>query len=142
MSEKILLKFVSHRRLSVSLCLSLSLSTCFCCMHDMNADDYGRDNFLIMEALFGAGAYYLFPSAVNIPLFNAKGLLFALLIHISISETFFYLSHRLFHSGFLYQSYHSLHHSILVPQPYTGLSFPLSQSPSFSFFFHNPPPLS
>ncbi|XP_078438329.1 very-long-chain aldehyde decarbonylase GL1-1-like [Wolffia australiana] len=84
------------------------------------------DNFLILQAFIGVGAYYLIPSAGNVPLWNAKGLLTALLVHLTFSETLFYFSHRLFHTDFMFQRYHSLHHSVPVPQSYTaGLATPL-----------------
>ncbi|XP_078439971.1 very-long-chain aldehyde decarbonylase GL1-1-like [Wolffia australiana] len=84
------------------------------------------DNFLILQAFIGAGAYYLFPAADSLPLWNAKGLLYALLVHMTVSETLFYFSHRLFHTGFLYRRYHSLHHSVPVPQSHTaGLATPM-----------------
>ena len=80
----------------------------------------GRDNFLILQALIGGGAYYLFPTVDKLPLWNAKGLLHTLLLHVAVSETLFYLSHRLFHTDFLFRRYHSLHHSVPVLQSYTG----------------------
>ena len=80
-----------------------------------------------MQALIGAAAYHLFPAADELPLLNVKGLLCALLLHVTVSETLFYLSHRLFHTDFLFRRYHSLHHSVPVPQSYTG-SPPLTLS--------------
>lgn len=75
----------------------------------------------MLHAFVGAGVYCLFPSADGLPLWNSKGLLYALLVHMTLSETLFYFSHRLFHhSGFLYLRYHSLHHSVTVPQSHTG----------------------
>ncbi|CAA6670277.1 unnamed protein product [Spirodela intermedia] len=88
--------------------------------------EWDWDNFLILQAFIGAGAYYFFPSADNLPLWNAKGLFYALLLHVTVSETLFYLTHRLFHNGFLFRHYHSLHHSIPIPQSYTaGFATPL-----------------
>ena len=56
-----------------------------------------------MQALIGAAAYHLFPAADELPLLNVKGLLCALLLHVTVSETLFYLSHRLFHTDFLFR---------------------------------------
>ncbi|XP_078438039.1 very-long-chain aldehyde decarbonylase GL1-1-like [Wolffia australiana] len=84
------------------------------------------DNFLIMQAFIAGGAYYLFPSANNLPVWNAKGLITAFLLHATVSETLYYLSHRLLHTDFFFRHYHSVHHSVPVPQSYTaGLGTPL-----------------
>jgi hypothetical protein len=79
-----------------------------------------RDNFLIPQILMAATALYVLPSLRHLPLWDARGLAVAALVHVAVTEPLFYAVHRAFHSGHLYASYHSLHHSIKVPQPFTG----------------------
>ena len=118
--------YLSHTRFSlVPLCLislspalisgapSLLLILC-------GWTENGRDNFLILQAFIAAGVYHLFPSADHLPTWNTKGLFYALLLHTTVSESLFYISHRLLHTGILFHHYHSLHHSVPVPQSYTG----------------------
>jgi sterol desaturase/sphingolipid hydroxylase (fatty acid hydroxylase superfamily) len=81
-----------------------------------------RDNFLILECMIGAMAFFIFPSLRQLPLWNLTGVPIAILLHIAISEPLYYWAHRGFHRGSLFSNYHYLHHSIRVPQPCTGLS--------------------
>lgn len=79
-----------------------------------------RDNFLILQLLLAAMALYAFPSLRHLPLWDARGVAVALLLHVAATEPLFYLLHRALHRGRLFFDYHSLHHSSRVLQPYTG----------------------
>lgn len=79
-----------------------------------------RDNFLILHAFMAAMACYTFPFLGNLPFWNWRGGVFALLLHIGVSEPLYYWIHRKLHVGHLFTNYHSLHHSAVVPQPFTG----------------------
>nr|WDA53437.1 very-long-chain aldehyde decarbonylase eceriferum 3 [Erycina pusilla] len=83
-------------------------------------EEWDWDNFLIPQAFIGAMAVYLFPSLREIPLWDFKGFIFALLLHVGVSEPLFYCAHRAFHSGNLLKHYHSVHHSSPVPSSFTA----------------------
>ncbi|KAL6900870.1 hypothetical protein ACP4OV_005546 [Aristida adscensionis] len=84
------------------------------------------DNFLLLHFLMAAAAFQAFPSLGDLPLWDARGAALALLLHVAATEPLFYLLHRALHRGHLFSAYHSLHHSIKVPQPPTAaLATPL-----------------
>ncbi|XP_048228176.1 very-long-chain aldehyde decarbonylase CER3 isoform X3 [Ricinus communis] len=66
-------------------------------------------------------ACYMFPSLIeNVPLWNTKGLIAMLMLHVLISEPVYYWVHRYFHGSYLFPHYHSIHHSSPVLHPFTG----------------------
>ncbi|KAG8050149.1 hypothetical protein GUJ93_ZPchr0009g1013 [Zizania palustris] len=90
--------------------------------------EWDWDNFLILQAHLAAAAFYAFPSLLHLPSWDARGLAVAALLHVFATEPLFYVAHRAFHRGHLFSCYHSLHHSIKVPQPFTaGFATPLEQ---------------
>ncbi|KAK1316372.1 Protein ECERIFERUM 3 [Acorus calamus] len=84
--------------------------------------EWDWDDFILFQALLAFMAYYTFPSLVDLPLWDLKGCLFALLLHMVVSEPLYYCMHRLLHTDHLFKHYHSLHHSSPVPQPFTAAS--------------------
>lgn len=92
--------------------LSLFLSTYFVI--------FCRDNFLILHACMAAMAYYAFPFLRNLQIWNWRGGVYALLLHIGVSEPLYYWVHRRLHVGSLFTDYHSQNHSSVVTQSYTG----------------------
>ncbi|XP_021731385.1 protein ECERIFERUM 3-like [Chenopodium quinoa] len=84
--------------------------------------EWNWDNFIILQALVGSLMLYMFPSLTNWNvLWNVRGLIAALLIHMVVSEPLYYMIHRLFHNQpKLFNNYHSLHHLSPVLQPYTA----------------------
>ncbi|KAG8056824.1 hypothetical protein GUJ93_ZPchr0002g25467 [Zizania palustris] len=90
--------------------------------------EWDWDNFLILQVHMAAAAFYAFPSLRHLPSWDARGLAVAALLHVVATEPLFYVAHRAFHRGHLFSCYHSLHHSIKVPQPFTaGFATPLEQ---------------
>lgn len=81
---------------------------------------FARDNFLILQAFVAFMAYYIFPSLADLPLWNTRGLITVLMLHIGASEPLYYWAHRCFHGKYLFTNYHSLHHESAVPQAFTG----------------------
>lgn len=67
-------------------------------------------------------AWYLLPFLQDLPVWNGKGLITSLVLHMGVSEPLYYWVHRQFHANDFYQNYHSLHHSSPVPHPFTGKS--------------------
>ncbi|KAJ6849727.1 protein ECERIFERUM 3-like [Iris pallida] len=89
--------------------------------------EWDWDHFLILQAFVGATVFFLFPSLLHgLPLWDLRGLMVAMVVHVGVSEPLFYWAHRLFHKGYLFEHYHSLHHSSKVLQCFTaGFATPL-----------------
>ncbi|CAL0307050.1 unnamed protein product [Lupinus luteus] len=82
--------------------------------------EWDWDNFLILQALVASIAFYMFPFLQHLPLWNLKGLIVVLILHVGISEPLYYWVHRKFHSDYLFLNYHSLHHSSPIPAAFTA----------------------
>ncbi|KAE8056816.1 hypothetical protein FH972_013553 [Carpinus fangiana] len=83
--------------------------------------EWDWDNFIILQALIASMASYMFPFLENLPLWNAKGFIAVLTLHMAVSEPLYYWVHRFVHgSHYLFTHYHSLHHSSPVPHPFTA----------------------
>ncbi|KAH0458983.1 hypothetical protein IEQ34_011797 [Dendrobium chrysotoxum] len=82
--------------------------------------EWDWDNFFIPQAFIAALAFYFFPSLRKLPVWEIRGLFIALVLHVGVSEPLFYCTHRAFHSGRLFNYYHSLHHSSPVPSTFTA----------------------
>jgi sterol desaturase/sphingolipid hydroxylase (fatty acid hydroxylase superfamily) len=78
---------------------------------------------LILQALVATMVCYIFPFLQHLPIWNVKGLIVALILHVGVSEPLYYLVHKKFHEDYLFKNYHSLHHSSHVPTPLTGEFF-------------------
>ncbi|GLT49622.1 hypothetical protein SLA2020_231680 [Shorea laevis] len=83
--------------------------------------EWDWDNFILLQALIASMACYIFPHFFHsIPVWNAKGFVLLLLLHVTISEPLFYMAHRCLHGSYLFTYYHSLHHSSPVLHPFTA----------------------
>ncbi|KAI0504696.1 hypothetical protein KFK09_015649 [Dendrobium nobile] len=82
--------------------------------------EWDWDNFFIPQAFIAVLAFYFFPSLRKLPVWDIWGLFIALVLHVGVSEPLFYCTHRAFHSGRLFNYYHSLHHSSPVPSTFTA----------------------
>ncbi|CAI9098643.1 OLC1v1035324C2 [Oldenlandia corymbosa var. corymbosa] len=82
--------------------------------------EWDWDNFILLQAGLATLIYYMFPDLVNLPLWNTRGFIAVVLLHITTSEPLYYLTHKYFHGNYLFNNYHSLHHSSPVPQPFTA----------------------
>ncbi|KAF5198881.1 NADPH:adrenodoxin oxidoreductase protein, partial [Thalictrum thalictroides] len=60
------------------------------------------ENFLILQAFIASMACYNFPLLANVPLWNSKGYIIALLLHIALSEPLYYWIHKMFHRDYLF----------------------------------------
>ncbi|CAI0427709.1 unnamed protein product, partial [Linum tenue] len=81
--------------------------------------EWDWDNFLVFQSLIGFLACSM-SSMGSLPIWNTKGLLWILVLHVGISEPVYYCVHRLFHTGSWFTNYHSINHSSPVLHPYTG----------------------
>lgn len=83
--------------------------------------EWDWDNFILLQALIASISCYIYPPFIdNVPLWNTKGFVAILTLHVGISEPLYYWVHRYFHKGYLFTQYHSTHHSSPVLHPYTG----------------------
>ncbi|KAL5842224.1 hypothetical protein ACOSQ3_012827 [Xanthoceras sorbifolium] len=82
--------------------------------------EWDWDNFILLQALMASMVYYIFPCFENLPLWNTKGFVAILILHVTVTEPLYYFLHRHFHNHFLFTHYHSLHHSSPVPQVTTA----------------------
>lgn len=80
------------------------------------------DNFIIFQAFTGGIMCCMLPSLTNYgTIWDTKGLIAALVLHMLVSEPLYYWIHRLLHSNtHLFNAYHSGHHASPVPQPFTA----------------------
>ncbi|XP_011073241.1 protein ECERIFERUM 3-like isoform X1 [Sesamum indicum] len=78
------------------------------------------DNFLILEAILAYLLCLSFPLLANLPIWDLRGVLICLILHIGISEPLYYWMHRLLHFPSLFRKYHWLHHSSKVISPFTA----------------------
>ncbi|PIN03662.1 hypothetical protein CDL12_23813 [Handroanthus impetiginosus] len=78
------------------------------------------DNFLILGAIMAWLSYLSFPFLGNLPMWDMRGILCCLILHLGISEPLYYWLHRLLHLPTLFEKYHWLHHSSKVTNPFTA----------------------
>ncbi|KAF3794253.1 ECERIFERUM 3 protein [Nymphaea thermarum] len=78
------------------------------------------DDFIILHAFMAAIACYSCTLMDSLPLFNFRGYIYALILHMGLTESLYYCIHRTFHSDYFFQNYHSLHHLSVVTQSYTA----------------------
>lgn len=90
--------------------------------YNVSASVDHRDNFIIFQAFTGGIMCCMLPSLTNYgTIWDTKGLIAALVLHMLVSEPLYYWIHRLLHSNtHLFNAYHSGHHASPVPQPFTG----------------------
>ncbi|KAM0026161.1 putative fatty acid hydroxylase, NAD(P)-binding domain superfamily [Helianthus debilis subsp. tardiflorus] len=82
--------------------------------------EWDWDNFIILQALIASSCICMFPhSFANLPVWETKGLVTIVVMHVLVSEPLYYWVHRFLHGNYLFTPYHSLHHSSTVPQPVT-----------------------
>ncbi|KAL0464012.1 UNVERIFIED_CONTAM: Very-long-chain aldehyde decarbonylase CER3 [Sesamum latifolium] len=77
------------------------------------------DNFLILQTFAASFLYLSFPALANLPIWDIRGVICCLMLHMGISEPLYYWLHRLLHSSSLFQQYHWLHSSKVL-HPYTA----------------------
>lgn len=82
--------------------------------------EWDWDNFILLQALIASVAFYIFPFLSDLPVWNTRGVIAALILHIGVSEPLYYWVHRCFHGNYLFTRYHSLHHASTVTQSFTA----------------------
>ena len=67
------------------------------------------------------------------------GFVIFLLSHVLIVELLYYWYHRLLHTKWLYKNHHYRHHSSVIPQPLTSITFTAIERMSYGVLFAIPP---
>nr|XP_016452772.1 PREDICTED: protein ECERIFERUM 3-like [Nicotiana tabacum] len=83
-------------------------------------NEWDWDNFILLHGIMGSLVFYMLKDLINLPLWDFKGLMAVAILHIAISEPLYYFLHKKFHGSYLFNHYHSLHHSSPVLQPFTA----------------------
>ncbi|OIS97283.1 protein eceriferum 3 [Nicotiana attenuata] len=83
-------------------------------------NEWDWDNFILLHGIMGSLVFYMLKDLINLPLWDFKGFLAVAILHIAISEPLYYFLHKRFHGSYLFNHYHSLHHSSPVLQPFTA----------------------
>ncbi|CAN7114827.1 unnamed protein product [Brassica rapa subsp. narinosa] len=95
------------------------------------------DNYILLQAILATMICYMSPPLMMInstiplaiPLWNTKGLIVLLVLHVTFSEPLYYFLHRYVHrKNYLFTNYHSFHHSSPVPNPMTANNATLLES--------------
>ncbi|KAL8208681.1 hypothetical protein R6Q57_008093 [Mikania cordata] len=82
--------------------------------------EWDWDNFVILQALIASLSVYMFPHKfASLPVWETRGVVAIVVIHVFVSEPIYYWVHRFLHGNYLFAPYHSFHHSSAVPQPVT-----------------------
>lgn len=82
--------------------------------------EWNWDNFILLQAIVAALVLQMLPVLDTLPVWNPKGIIAIILLHTAVSEPLYYCIHKWFHRDYLFNRYHSLHHSSAVPQPITA----------------------
>ncbi|GLJ22128.1 hypothetical protein SUGI_0415300 [Cryptomeria japonica] len=83
--------------------------------------EFHWDNYVIFQAWLATMGHKWVPGLVGmLPMWNSRGILTVLLLHMGPTELLYYFSHRAFHKGYLFQNYHYLHHESTRPEPSTS----------------------
>ncbi|GLJ55635.1 hypothetical protein SUGI_1194840 [Cryptomeria japonica] len=93
------------------------------------------DDYILMYTFMFILVHAYIPGASNLPLWNTKGLPVIFLAHIGPSEFVYYWAHRALHHHFLYNRYHSHHHSSFVTEPITSVVHPFAEHLMYAAMF-------
>uniref|UniRef100_A0A1J3JD27 Protein ECERIFERUM 3 n=1 Tax=Noccaea caerulescens TaxID=107243 RepID=A0A1J3JD27_NOCCA len=82
------------------------------------------DNYILLQAIIASMICYMSPPLMmmnSVPLWNTKGLVALIVLHVTFSEPLYYFLHRFFHrNNYFFTHYHSFHHASTVPHPMTA----------------------
>ncbi|KAL5538721.1 hypothetical protein UlMin_044803 [Ulmus minor] len=78
------------------------------------------------------------PGASHLPLWRADGVIITILLHAGAVEFLYYWLHRALHHHYLYNRYHSHHHSSIVTEPITSVIHPFAEHIAYFLLFAIP----
>uniref|UniRef100_A0ACD5V3K8 Uncharacterized protein n=1 Tax=Avena sativa TaxID=4498 RepID=A0ACD5V3K8_AVESA len=97
-----------------------------------------RDDLLILAGLVSYLTYAAIPSVRLMPMWDTKGAIITVLLHIGPVEFVYYWFHRALHHHFLYSRYHSHHHTSIVTEPITSVIHPFAEILAYFLIFTIP----
>lgn len=82
--------------------------------------EYHWDNYILFKAWVATIGHACFPGLSNLPIWNYRGVISILPLHMGPTKLLYYCIHRDFHRGSLFENYHSFHHASTRPEPSTA----------------------
>nr|GEX27829.1 protein eceriferum 1-like [Tanacetum cinerariifolium] len=96
------------------------------------------DDQIIFNGLLVYLAYHYLECAKHVPLWRLDGIIIVILLHVGAVEFLYYWLHRALHHHFLYNRYHSHHHSSIVTEPITSVTHPFAEHIAYFLLFAIP----
>nr|AWM98850.1 CER1 protein [Artemisia annua] len=95
------------------------------------------DQIIFNGILYYVGIYTL-EGAKKLPFWRLDGVIIVTLLHVGVVEFLYYWLHRALHHHFLYNRYHSHHHSSIVTEPITSVIHPFGEHIAYFTLFAIP----
>ncbi|XP_024993157.1 protein ECERIFERUM 1-like [Cynara cardunculus var. scolymus] len=96
------------------------------------------DDQIIFNGFLFYVVYYTREEVKYLPLWRLDGVIIVILLHIGVVEFLYYWLHRTLHHHFLYNRYHSHHHSSVVTEPITSVIHPFAEHMAYFALFAIP----
>ncbi|KAF5761340.1 putative fatty acid hydroxylase [Helianthus annuus] len=96
------------------------------------------DDQIIFNGILYYVGYYSLTEARQMPLWRLDGVIIVILLHVGVVEFLYYWLHRALHHHFLYNRYHSHHHSSIVTEPITSVIHPFGEHIAYFTLFAIP----
>ncbi|GLT31568.1 hypothetical protein SLA2020_062970 [Shorea laevis] len=105
-------------------------------------DQVDRERNWDDQILFNATLFYVFnkflPGGSHSPLWRTDGVILTALLHAGPVEFLYYWLHRALHHHYLYNRYHSHHHSSIATEPITSVIHPFAEHIAYFALFSIP----
>ncbi|KAM0048373.1 putative fatty acid hydroxylase [Helianthus debilis subsp. tardiflorus] len=96
------------------------------------------DDQIIFNGILYYVGYYTLTEGRQLPLWRLDGVIIVILLHVGVVEFLYYWLHRALHHHFLYNRYHSHHHSSIVTEPITSVIHPFGEHIAYFTLFAIP----
>ncbi|GJR13374.1 eceriferum 1-like protein [Tanacetum coccineum] len=96
------------------------------------------DDQIIFNGLLVYVGYHYLECAKHVPLWRLDGIIIVILLHVGAVEFLYYWLHRALHHHFLYNRYHSHHHSSIATEPITSVTHPFAEHIAYFLLFAIP----
>ncbi|XP_071718446.1 very-long-chain aldehyde decarbonylase CER1-like [Rutidosis leptorrhynchoides] len=96
------------------------------------------DDQIIFNGVLYYFGNYILEDAKHLPLWRLDGVIIVILLHVGLVEFLYYWLHRALHHHFLYNRYHSHHHSSIVTEPITSVVHPFAEHIAYFALFAIP----
>ncbi|KAL7606598.1 hypothetical protein Lser_V15G15907 [Lactuca serriola] len=96
------------------------------------------DDQIIFNGLLYYIGFYSLDESKQLPLWRLDGVIIVTLLHMGVVEFLYYWLHRALHHHYLYNRYHSHHHSSIVTEPITSVIHPFGEHIAYFTLFAIP----